>query len=171
MPGFADDIGKLTPHLRRFARALVVGHGAQAADDLVQETIVLAGRSELPKRGPILANWCFGSLVRLNRSRARSPRTALSGAEPLPFLPKDVVKLDAMSLDHREVLLLTVLAGLSYAQIAEVLGINLALVIDRLTEARDALARADGDGAGRSGRERGDPRRQPAGLTHLRLVK
>ena len=52
MPGFADDIGKLTPHLRRFARALVRGHAAAAADDLVQETVVLAGRTALPKRGP-----------------------------------------------------------------------------------------------------------------------
>ena len=171
MPGFADDIGKLTPHLRRIARALVPGHGSQAADDLVQETIVLAGRSDLPKRGPVLAIWCFASLVRLNRLRARTPRPAVAGAEPLSFLPKDVLRLDTLSLDHREVLLLTVLAGLSYAQVAEVLGIDLALAIDRLTEARDALARIDGEGAGRSGRDTGDGRRHPAGSTHLRLVK
>ena len=91
--------------------------------------------------------------------------------DPLPFLPKDVVRLDALSLEHREVLLLTVLAGLGYAQVAEVLGIDLALVFDRLTEARDVLARQHGDGAGRSGLERGEGRRHPAGLTHLRLVK
>ena len=171
MPGFADDIGKLTPHLRRLARALVPGHGAQAADDLVQETIVLAGRSDLPKRGPVLAIWCFASLVRLNRLRARTSRPTVAAAEPLPFLPKDVIRLDGLSLDHREVLLLTVLAGFSYAQVADILGIDLALVIDRLTEARDALARIDGDDLGRGGRDRVDGRRSAAGPTHLRLVK
>ena len=52
MPGCADDIGKLVPHLRRFARALVRGHGAQAADDLVQETVVAAMKTDGQKHGP-----------------------------------------------------------------------------------------------------------------------
>ena len=171
MPGFADDIGKLTPHLRRFARALVPGHGAQAADDLVQETIVLATRSGLPKRGPVLTLWCFGSLVRLNRLRARTCKTAPVSADPLPFLPKDVVRLDALSIEHREVLLLTVLAGLSYAQVAEVVGIEPALVIDRLTEARDALARQAGGGAGRPPPRRAAGRRPPPRLPPRRRVE
>ena len=51
MPSFGDDIGRLIPHLRRLARALVRGHSPQAADDLVQETVVLAMRAERVVRG------------------------------------------------------------------------------------------------------------------------
>ncbi len=174
MPGFADDIGKLTPHLRRFARALVRGHGAQAADDLVQETVVLASRADLPKRGPTLMSWCFAALVRLNRVHQRPHGAAATeppADTPLPFLPKEVLRLDALSLDHREVLLLTVLAGMTYPQVADILNIDVDLVFARLTQARDLLAKANGaDFGGRRGaiNDRG---RQAGGTPHLRLVK
>lgn len=168
MPGFADDIGKLTPHLRRFARALVRGNAAQAADDLVQEAVVLASRSDAPKRGAALTIWCFAALVRLNRIHTRIP-TAQASDAPLPFLPKDILRLDALPLDLREALLLTVLAGLSYPQAASVLEIDVDLVMARLTQARDLLSKAAA-GHGRDGRpaERG---RQAGATTHLRLVK
>lgn len=172
MPGFADDIGKLTPHLRRFARALVRGHAAAAADDLVQETIVLASRANLPKRGPTLAVWCFAAIVRLNRLRNRAPLVGAEGdaaAAPLPFLPKDILRLDALSLDLREVLLLTTVAGLAYAQVAEVLQVDAALVFARLTQARDLLTKADHGVAGRSAREH--DRARLGATSHLRLVK
>lgn len=170
MPGFADDLGTLTPHLRRFARALVRGHSACAADDLVQETVVLASRSDLPKRGPALAVWCFRALVRLNRSRNRAPLSAAGidgGGAPLPFLPKDILRLDAMPLESREVLLLTALSGLPYGQVAEVLEVDVAQVFARLTRARDLSSRPGrpADGGGRPGE------RANGGGAHLRLVK
>ncbi len=174
MLGFADDLGKLTPHLRRLARALVRGHGAHAADDLVQETIVLASRADLPKRGPTLTSWCFAALIRLNRIRQRPDEfacTAQSAGAPLPFLPKEVLRLDALSLDHREVLLLTVLSGLSYRQVADILNIDVDLVFARLTQARDLLAKSGGaDFGGRRGaiNDRG---RHGSETPHLRLVK
>ncbi len=172
MPGFTDDIGKLTPHLRRFARTLVRGHAAGGADDLVQETIILASRSDLPKQGASLAVWCFAALIRLNRLRNRAPLAATDGegaGEPLPFLPKDIVRLDALPLDFREVLLLTTVAGLPYAQVAQILDVDVAQVFARLTQARDLLARADsGEGARAS---RASDRARLAGGTHLRLVK
>ncbi len=173
MPGFADDLGKLTPHLRRFARALVRGHSACAADDLVQETIVLASRSDLPKRGPALAAWCFAALVRLNRLRNRAP-VAPAGVEgggaPLPFLPKDMLRLDALPLEFREVLLLTGLAGLAYGQVADVLDIDVSIVFSRLTRARDLLAKSDHAAGGRDARV-GERIRGSGGSPHLRLVK
>lgn len=174
MPGFADDIGKLTPHLRRFARALVRGHAAPAADDLVQETVVLASRADLPKRGPTLAVWCFAALVRLNRLRNRAPLAAAQ-SDPagalLPFLPKDILRLDALPLELREVLLLTTLAGLAYGQVADVLDIDPVLVFSRLTQARDLLAKAElGSAGGRAGAT-GERARQGGGTPHLRLVK
>lgn len=170
MPGFTDDIGKLTPHLRRFARTLVRGHAAGGADDLVQETIILASRADLPKQGLPLAVWCFAALIRLNRLRNRAPVAVADSdaGEPLPFLPKDIIRLDTLPLDCREVLLLTTVAALPYAQIAQILDIDLAQVFSRLTQARDLLARAD-IGTGRGGRT-GDHARHGE-VTHLRLVK
>ena len=172
MPGFADDIGKLTPHLRRFARALVRGHAGPAADDLVQETIVLATRADLPRRGPTLAVWCFAALVRLNRLRNRAPSVPVEGgpdAAPLPFLPKDIIRLDALPLELREALLLTAVAGLSYAQVADVLQVDTALVFARLTQARDLLTKAEAHPGARSARS-GEGARA-GGASHLRLVK
>ncbi|RYB04922.1 sigma factor-like helix-turn-helix DNA-binding protein [Lichenibacterium ramalinae] len=170
MPGFADDIGKLTPHLRRFGRALVRGHGPAAADDLVQETIVLAARADLPKRGPTLAVWCFAALIRLNRLRNRAPLVPEGdpATRPLPFLPKDILRLDALPLELREVLLLTTVAGLAYPQVADVLQVDIAVVFTHLTQARDLLTRAD-PAAARS--TRAGERGRPGGASHLRLVK
>jgi DNA-directed RNA polymerase specialized sigma24 family protein len=172
MPGFADDLGKLTPHLRRFARALVRGHSASAADDLVQETIVLASRADLPKRGPTLAVWCFAALVRLNRMRNRAPIAPAGvegGGAPLPFLPKDILRLDALPLEFREVLLLTALAGLAYGQAADVLDVDVSIVFSRLTRARDLLMKSDQAAGGRDART--GERIRGGGSAHLRLVK
>ena len=170
MPGFADDLGQLTPHLRRFARALVRGHAPCAADDLVQETIVLASRSA--PRGPALAIWCFASIVRLNRLRNRAPLAAAGvagGGAPLPFLPKDIIRLDALPLEFREVLLLTALAGLAYGQVAAVLDVDLSVVFSRLTRARDLLTQSDHASGGRQTRM--GERLGHGGGSHLRLVK
>ena len=172
MPSFADDLGQLTPHLRRFARALVRGHAPCAADDLVQETIVLASRAELPARGTTLAVWCFATLLRLNRLRNRAPIATAGvdgGGAPLPFLPKDILRLDALPLEFREVLLLTALAGLAYGQVAEVLDVDISLVFSRLTRARDLLTRSDQTAAGRQGRS--GERLAEGGVMHLRVVK
>ena len=172
MPGFADDMGKLTPHLRRFARALVRGHSAQAADDLVQETVVLASRADLQKRGATLTVWCFAALIRLNRLRNRGPAVPSGSRDaPLPFLPKDVVRLDALPLELREALLLTALSGLAYAQVADVLDVGPELVVARLTQARDLLAKVED--AGRTDRRRmsGDRGLHGDAIPHLRLVK
>ena len=172
MPGFADDLGKLTPHLRRFARALVRGHGTGAADDLVQEAIVLASRSVRPKRGAPLSLWCFAALVRLNRLRNRAPIAAAGvdgGGAPLPFLPKDILRLDALPLECREVLLLTALAGLSYEQVSDVLDIDVALVMSHLTGARNLLMRS---GQARDARNvLVGERVRGSGVVHLRLVR
>ncbi len=184
MPGFADDVTRLIPHMRRFARALVRGHSVQFADDLVQETVVLAMRAERLARGPDLTNWCFSTLMRVHRLRecaATLPGethvaevAAQAGghgraAAAVSFLPKDIARLDHLSIDEREVLLLATLVGMSYVQIAMTLHVTLDTVMIRLDQARHHLARsarsgaavATGQGSARQGR--------PA--NHLRLVK
>ncbi len=90
------------------------------------------------------------------------------GGAPLPFLPKDILRLDALPLESREVLLLTVVAGLPYGQVAEVLDVDGAEVFARLTRARDLLAGWSARRAGASGRQ---AERARGGPSHLRLVK
>lgn len=184
MPSFGDDIGRLIPHLRRFARALVREHSPQVADDLVQETVVMAMRAERVARGSNLTSWCFAALMRVHRLREPSIMSAHdSGAlgvaasggrgatgSTLPLLPKDIARLDLLPLDEREVLLLAALVGMNYAQIADTLHVPLAAVMARLGQARNRLARAD-----RSVGPNQSRRSAPVGKTraahHLRLVK
>ena len=166
MPSFEDDLGRLTPHLRRLARALVRGHSTQAADDLVQETIVLAMRAERLAKDLDLQSWCVATLLRVHRLREKTATARLGSdtgpaggkpvAGPLPFLPRDIARLDQLSLDCREVLLLTALAGFSYTRIAEILHVTVETVMLRLDLARHALMK-QGHAAGGVGERGGRP--------------
>ncbi len=185
MPSFGDDIGRLIPHLRRLARALVRGHSQQAADDLVQETVVLAMRAERVVRGSNLTSWCFAALIRVHRLReptmmslhdsgamevaARGGRGASGSA--LPSLPKDIARLDILPLDEREVLLLAALVGMSYAQIADTLHVPLATVMTRLSQARGRLSRASRPPAVDDRGYRSVSPASPRTAHHLRVVK
>jgi hypothetical protein len=71
--------------------------------------------------------------------------------------------VSAMSLEHREALLLVTLERLSHAEAASVLEISLAALIDRLSRARENLSRAVA--------VRADPSRRKKGVGHLRLIK
>ncbi len=182
MTTFEDDVGRIIPQLRRFARALAPEQSVQVADDLVQETVVLAMRSDRRPPAAILM-WCLATLIRVHRLRhGKVPRDgrirggssvcASTGALARPFVPDQgaslMAGLDTLSLEGRETLLLVSVAGLSYAQAAEVLGTTPDIVIARLTEARDRLlaTRVEGpfDGAERSAAS-------PRATGHLRLVK
>ena len=66
------------PALRRYARALT--RDADIADDLVQDTLVRALRSEHLFHGGEISSWLYTILTNLNRNRLRSlaRRPALS---------------------------------------------------------------------------------------------
>lgn len=186
MPDLSDEIGRLVPHLRRFARALVRGHAAQPADDLVQETVVLAMRNDGLQRGPALMHWCLGTLIQCHRARERAVKVersagghaldveaGLSAAvSPAMFLPREISRLDGLSLPALEVLLLTVLAGMTYGQIADLLAVTPESVVGLLTEARESLARTEpGTPTGQGWRQQAAATRHRSGAAHLRLVK
>ncbi len=150
MPSFGEELGRLVPHMRRFARALVRGHSAQVADDLVQETVLMAMRAERIARGPGLRPWCFSNLMRVHRrweeslqvhSSALPSTRAASDGEALAFMPREIARLDMLPLENREVLLLTVLVGMNYAQVAETLHVGIETVVTRLDIGRHILAR------------------------------
>ena len=70
MSGFRAGLEAAIPALRRYARALT--HDAELADDLVQDTLVRALRSEHLFHGGDLRSWLYTILTNLNRNRLRS---------------------------------------------------------------------------------------------------
>src|SRR5262249_51682729 len=67
---FAKDLEAAIPALRRYARALT--RDAEIADDLVQDTLVRALRSQHLFHGGEVRSWLYTILTNLNRNRLRS---------------------------------------------------------------------------------------------------
>src|ERR687889_1391110 len=68
--GFRENVQAAIPALRRYARALT--RDADSADDLVQDTLVRALRSEHLFQGDQVRSWLYTILTNLNRNRLRS---------------------------------------------------------------------------------------------------
>src|SRR5437016_6388112 len=68
--GFRHDIETTVPALRRYARALT--RNGELADDLVQDTLVRALRSEHLFHGGDIRSWLYTILTNLNRNRLRA---------------------------------------------------------------------------------------------------
>ena len=143
--GFRKDVEATIPALRRYARALT--RNRDIADDLVQDTLVRALRSEHLFHGGDVRSWLYTILTNLNRNRLRSlaRRPALSPIEDndAPDLAgpeaggRDIERaLAALVEDQRAVLLLVVLEGLSYREVADVQGVPIGTVMSRLARAR-----------------------------------
>src|SRR5947208_5992303 len=68
--GFHEAIEAAIPALRRYARALT--RNGELADDLVQDTLVRALRSEHLFHGGDIRSWLYTILTNLNRNRLRA---------------------------------------------------------------------------------------------------
>ena len=143
--GFRQGIQAAVPALRRYARALT--RDADVADDLVQDTLVRALRSEHLFHGGELRSWLYTILTNLNRNRLRSlaRRPVLTPIEDddVPDMSgpeaggRDIERaLATLAEDQRIALLLVVLEGLSYREVAEVQGVPIGTVMSRLARAR-----------------------------------
>ena len=143
--GFRENVQTAIPALRRYARALT--RNADIADDLVQDTLVRALRSEHLFHGGEVRSWLYTILTNLNRNRLRSlaRRPALSPIEDndAPDMAgpeaggRDIERaLATLVDDQRTALLLVVLEGLSYREVAEVQGVPIGTVMSRLARAR-----------------------------------
>ncbi len=141
------------PRLRRYAAALA-GNLADA-DDLVQDCIekALANRHAL-RDVSRLGGWLLSILHNLHVSglrgrRRRGPEVPVDdladdlalSAEPADRGEvRDFVRaFGQLSEEHRTVLLLTGLEGLSYREAAEVLEVPIGTVMSRLARARERL--------------------------------
>lgn len=150
-----DLIGHL-PRLRSYATAL--SGSVSAGDDLVQDCVERALKRadtlQDPKRmggwlRAILLN-LYMDLVRLQRSRGVGIDIALVDNDlALSAPPADrsttidfMRAINGLTVEHRQILLLVGLEGLSYREIADELGIPLGTVMSRLARARERLRNA-----------------------------
>ena len=144
MSEFRQRVEAAIPALRRYARALT--RDGETADDIVQDTLVRALRSEhLFHDGDVRA-WLYTILTNLNRNRLRSlsrrptlmpikdSDAAITGPDTGS---RDIARaLDDLAEDQRAALLLVVLEGLTYREVAEVQGVPIGTVMSRLARAR-----------------------------------
>jgi RNA polymerase sigma-70 factor (ECF subfamily) len=142
---FRQGIEGAIPALRRYSRALT--RDAETADDLVQDTLVRALRSEHLFYGGDVRSWLYTILTNLNRNRLRSlarrpvltpieENDAANSAGPEAG-GRDIERALGMLVDEqRTALLLVVLEGLSYREVAEIQGVPIGTVMSRLARAR-----------------------------------
>ena len=150
-----EDIEKLAPGLRRFARALVQHDPDEphdVADELVRETMIRALRSERNSRLASTKIWLYATLANLNHARLRAhapaergwrgPVSAQEGTPPHASGRSQGISqaLDALPVEEREALLLVVLEGFTYAQAADVLGVPRTALAARIARARQFLS-------------------------------
>lgn len=132
---FHEQLKAILPRLRIYALSLT--RDRDAADDLVQETVVkaLKGRHSF-QPGTNLAAWLF----RIQRNEF------ISGVrKQRPTVPVDLEIAERLSHPlaptQREALLLAVLEGLPYEVIAEHTGVSVGTVKSRVSRGRDTLER------------------------------
>lgn len=150
---FADALVAQLPGLRRYAVALA-GNVA-LADDLVQDSLERALRQSAQLRDlKRLPGWLRRILhnlyideIRRGRGRGRE-QDVLELADHLELSVKaqdggaarDFLKaMNALSVEHRQILLLVGLEDLGYRQIADELAIPIGTVMSRLARARERL--------------------------------
>jgi RNA polymerase sigma-70 factor, ECF subfamily len=155
LSAFRQSIETAIPALRRYARALT--RNSETADDLVQDTLVRALRSEHLFHGGEIRSWLFTILTNLNRNRLRSlarrPSWISLEEDDAPDQAgpeaggRDIERALALLVeDQRTTLLLVVLEGLSYREVADVLGVPIGTVMSRLSRARAQIkAYLDGE--------------------------
>jgi RNA polymerase sigma-70 factor (ECF subfamily) len=155
LSSFRERVEGAIPPLRRYARALT--RNTEIADDLVQDTLVRALRSEHLFQGDQVRSWLYTILTNLNRNRLRSlaRRPTLTSIEDGDAADaagpeaggRDIERaLASLVEDQRAALLLVVLEGLTYREVAEIQGVPIGTVMSRLARARAQIkAHLDGE--------------------------
>jgi RNA polymerase sigma-70 factor (ECF subfamily) len=149
MSAFRQSVEAMIPALRRYARALA--RDADIADDLVQDTLVRALRSERLFLGGDVRSWLYTILTNLNKNRRRSLARRPQFMPLLDNNPdasgteaegRDIARaLATLVEEQRSVLLLVMLEGLSYREVADIQGVRggagrIGTVMSRLARAR-----------------------------------
>ncbi len=145
------------PHVREIARAaLRLTRRSAEAEDLASEVFLQAWKSFAKfEPGTNGRAWLYKILWNVNqqRSRKKVPFTlgaegeallaeTLAAEEPTPTEIRDeevAAALDALSAEHRQILLLSDVEEFTYKEIAAVLRVPIGTVMSRLSRARAAL--------------------------------
>jgi RNA polymerase sigma-70 factor (ECF subfamily) len=155
MAGVIAEMEACVPALRRYASALVRDH--QEADKLVHDCLEVAlDRLHTWRDDGQMRAWLFTILHNLFIDQVR--RAKVRGlAVPIDVVDKAVLKyprqndsmhsrdlvdaLDRLTIEQRTVLLLVAVEGLSYADVARIVGVPIETVMSRLSRARETLRR------------------------------
>jgi RNA polymerase sigma-70 factor (ECF subfamily) len=155
MIAFRPSVEAMIPALRRYARALT--RDSDIADDLVQDTLVRALRSERLFHGGDIRSWLYTILTNLNRNRRRSlarrPTISQLNEDDEPSANgteaegRDIERaLSGLVEEQRSALLLVMLEGLTYREVADIQGVPIGTVMSRLARARAHIkASLDGE--------------------------
>jgi RNA polymerase sigma-70 factor, ECF subfamily len=153
MTDLSERITQEIPRLRRYARALT--RDLTAADDLVQDCLTRGiAKAHLWQEGTDLRAWLFTILHNqyVNTVR-RSVRegTAVEVSDAEPSMVAQAVQLSRLELrdleralaklpeEQRQVLLLVGMEGMSYDEVAEIVGVPVGTIRSRLSRGRDAV--------------------------------
>jgi RNA polymerase sigma-70 factor (ECF subfamily) len=139
------------PHLApllRVARRLTFDNAA--SEDLVQETMLLAWRGfHQFQRGTNARAWLFRILFNAFYGEGRRSRKAsgpLSGSAVVESRVQEAAEiseaLEALSLEHRTVVLLAVVEGFTCQEVGEILNMPIGTVMSRLSRARQELRKS-----------------------------
>jgi RNA polymerase sigma-70 factor (ECF subfamily) len=150
---FAAALIAHVPRLRSYATALV--GNVSTADDLVQDCMERAlRRADTLQDQRRMAGWLRSILLNLYLDLMRLQRSRGVGIE-LAQIDNDLAlstpaadrgatidftrALNSLSVEHRQILLLVGLEGLSYREVADELGLPIGTIMSRLARARERL--------------------------------
>jgi RNA polymerase sigma-70 factor (ECF subfamily) len=134
------------PALRRLAIALC--RDRNAADDLLHDTVARAIEKAGAFTGGDLRGWLVTVMLNLFRGErrrfARLPAVValddVAGASPRTDDRLDIVRaLDRLADEQRIAILLLILEGRTYAEIARLQGVPIGTVMSRIARAREAM--------------------------------
>jgi RNA polymerase sigma factor (sigma-70 family) len=148
---FENQVLSLVPSLRRYSRSLAKSDSD--GEDLLQDCVekVLVRRSQW--RGINLRAWAFTIMTNLHRDRHRrfNQHPSVELDETLGLTAEDVSgdplektrlqqALNALTPEYRSVLMLVVVEGYAYQDVADMLSIPIGTVMSRLSRSRRQMA-------------------------------
>ncbi|CAN7350593.1 RNA polymerase sigma factor [Neorhizobium sp. LjRoot104] len=147
---FEAQILALLPALRRYSRSLT--RSDTESEDLLQDCVEKALVSRGQWRGANFKSWTYRIMTNLHlnarRAVARRPSVGIEEAETLaastsagdPLEKNRLVQaLETLPKEARAVLMLVVVEGYAYQEVADMLEIPVGTVMSRLSRARQAL--------------------------------
>jgi RNA polymerase sigma-70 factor (ECF subfamily) len=152
---FVEIVERYHERLRYYVRRLSAD--ASRVDDVLQDVWLIVFRRLAGLRTPrALPAWLYRITrnaaladhrrVRAPAALAQEPEEPTAAEDEPDFTPEDAARihacLDGLSPDHREVVVLRFFGGLSYEDIADVVGSPLGTVRSRIHHAKRTLRRA-----------------------------